>query len=61
MSKTYEDELYCDHCEEDTIQEVFDSEHERDSSNDWRICKKCRWRYSGWSGKWSPPSEEDED
>jgi hypothetical protein len=58
--KTYEDVEWCGHCEKDTKQTIHDSGHERDSSNDWRICHECLWHYSGWSGEWSPPCDTDE-
>lgn len=45
MSREYIDELWCPHCEEYTEQEVYDSEHERDSSHDRQLCLKCGSNY----------------
>lgn len=50
-----DDVHYCDHCERDTPHDAHDSGHERDSSGDWRECLVCRWRYSGLTGRYSPP------
>lgn len=59
-SKTYKDELYCDVCDKDTQQEVFESGHERDSSGDWQRCLECgAYRY-GLSGSWDKYEEEPE-
>lgn len=55
MSKEYKDIMYCGHCGEDTEQTIFDSEHERDSSNDRQECHKCGWVRYGLSGTWEPP------
>lgn len=50
------DELrYCGHCQADTAQEVHDSNHERDSSGDWRRCTVCGWEYYGLTGRWHAP------
>lgn len=58
MPKEYVDTgWWCELCEEDTTQTIYDSEHERDSSNDWRICHKCKGRYSGHSGEWKQYEE----
>jgi len=55
MSKgqTYRDEMFCDHCNDDTEQIVHSEAHERDSSGDWQICTKCGWRLSGYSSEWN--------
>lgn len=55
----YQDEAFCDHCDEDTQQLIRDSQHERDSSGDYRKCLKCGWIYSGYSGEYSEPYTED--
>ncbi len=47
----YYDERYCENCEETTMQQCIDSEHERDSSGDWEKCLTCNWEYSGYTGK----------
>lgn len=52
MPKTYDDEDWCGICKADTIQTIHDSEHERDSSGDWRKCHKCGGTYSGMTGEW---------
>lgn len=52
--QTYRDEMYCDHCDDDTDQIVHSDGHERDSSGDWQICLKCGYRKSGWGGGWNP-------
>lgn len=46
--KEYFDEMWCPVCKKDTRQFIHDSEHERDSSNDWRICSGCCSRLDGW-------------
>lgn len=56
--ETYIDEGYCDICDDITEQEYHDSGHERDSSNDWRVCLKCGATYSGFTGDWTPKEEE---
>lgn len=50
---------YCQHCKADTLHEVDDSQHERDSSNDTRTCCICGWFYSGFTGKYSAPDTEE--
>lgn len=49
------DTRYCPNCDADTLQEVVDDTHERDSSGDYRECLTCRWVYTGTSGKYRPP------
>lgn len=46
------DELYCDNCKKDTMQYVFESGHERDSSNDRFECMDCRFIKHGLTGKY---------
>lgn len=43
MSKeqTYIDTKHCDHCDEETVHEIHNAGHERDSSNDWEKCLAC--------------------
>ena len=53
-----QDVRYCQHCEEDTTHNCCDSNHERDSSGNWRKCLKCGWEYSGMTGRYHLPSEE---
>lgn len=53
----YEDEAYCDHCDDDTPHKFYDSGHERDSSNDRRTCLKCGWIHSGLTGEYTPPTD----
>jgi transcriptional regulator NrdR family protein len=50
--KFFKDIDYCPICDEDTEQEIVDSEHERDSSQDSQKCLKCGAKYSGFTGKW---------
>ena len=57
--KPYIDELYCGHCDKDTKQEVTESGHERDSSNDRFICLECGFVKHGLSGDWSEPYTDD--
>jgi len=54
MSKEYQDEEYCSICKKYTLQTIYASEHERDSSGDWQECLECGAYYSGYSGKWIP-------
>ncbi len=56
--KTYTDTGWCPNCKADTMQTFIDAEHERDSSGDSQTCLTCKWRYSGFTGKWEPPYEE---
>jgi hypothetical protein len=60
MTKRYEDVRWCFRCQKDTLQEVTDSEHERDSSGDQQHCKECGWTYSGLTGKWHSPDFREE-
>ena len=39
--RTYEMELFCDLCDKDTMHKVYETGHERDSSNDWSECLEC--------------------
>lgn len=55
--KDYKDEAYCDHCEKDTEHQIHESGHERDMSNDSRVCLVCGWRWSGMTGEYEPPWE----
>jgi hypothetical protein len=55
MSRSYIDTFFCEICEEDTVHSVYDAEHERDSSNDYRICRCCGSRWSGYTGEYEPP------
>lgn len=59
--KEYKDELYCDHCNDDTQHRIVDSEHERDSSNDYFECLKCGWWYFGMCFELSPPLNDDDE
>ena len=45
-------ELYCGNCDKDTKQKVFDSGHERDSSNDRFECTECGFVKYGLTGQW---------
>lgn len=45
-------ELYCGNCYKDTKQKVFDSGHERDSSNDRFECTECGFVKYGLTGEW---------
>jgi len=41
---TYLDnEVYCEKCDKDTMHEIYDAGHERDSSNDHSYCLVCGW------------------
>lgn len=55
-SRTYKDTNYCGICGKDTMQEIHDSGHERDSSGDSQRCLECGAYYSGLTGEW----QEDE-
>jgi len=56
--KPYIDELYCGHCEKDTKQEIHETGHDRDSSNDMFICLECGYVKFGLSGEWCEPYNE---
>lgn len=51
----YQDEMFCRHCDKDTQHKIHDTDHERDSSGDWRECLVCHWTKSG-HGEYEPPS-----
>lgn len=53
----YQDERHCGHCQADTLHECRDSEHERDSSDDFQRCTVCRWYKTGHSRTYEPPIE----
>lgn len=57
-NKTYIEELWCPICDKFTKQEIYDSGHERDSSNDSQTCLDCGAYYSGFTGEWIPKEEE---
>ncbi len=59
MPEPREDERFCTHCDKDTRQLCEDSDHERDSSQDYRKCLECGWTYSGFTGKYEPPVKEE--
>jgi hypothetical protein len=44
----YYDKRYCPNCKRDTLQQCRDSDHERDSSNDFQECLYCGWERSGY-------------
>ena len=56
----YIDTRYCGVCEKDTKQTRIDSEHERDSSADYGYCHECGSVYSGYTGKWRKPTNQEE-
>lgn len=58
--KEYEDEGYCAICGEWTPQTIHPSSHERDSSDEWKVCHKCGGTYSGYDGYWEPKKKDDE-
>lgn len=57
-SRMVVEDCFCDHCKRSTPHEIIDSGHERDSSYDRRICLRCRWAWTGMTGKYEPPYEE---
>lgn len=61
MERDYDDEWFCDRCQQDTPHRVHESGHDRDMSNDWRECTVCRWRWSGLTGEYHPPIEVEND
>ena len=53
---TYQDERWCPKCQAYTQHQCVDGNHERDSSNDYQECTKCRWwGTGGWSANYEPP------
>lgn len=58
MSDTYEDERWCNHCGKYTNHNCRDSNHERDSSEDYEECKDCGYWMTGFNLKQSPPWED---
>lgn len=57
MTKVYKDERYCDHCEKDTQHGCVDSQHERDSSQDYQECNECGWYMYGLTGEYQEPTD----
>ena len=60
MIRTYIDILYCSHCDKDTKQEVYETGHERDASQDRFKCLECNYTKYGLSGEYEL-YEDDED
>lgn len=58
--ETTVEECWCGNCKCDTMQQVYCAEHERDSSGDWQRCLVCRWRRSGLTGNFEPPTGIDD-
>lgn len=56
--REYTNTEHCPNCNMDTLHNIIDSQHERDSSRDNRTCKRCGWRYSGLTGEYAAPSNE---
>lgn len=54
--KNREEQFFCENCKADTLHFVIDSDHERDSSGDYRKCLTCHWTYTGLEGEYLPPS-----
>lgn len=52
MTKEYNDTEFCEHCKKDTMHLIYESGHERDSSNDWRQCLTCHWTWNGFDNKY---------
>ena len=57
MNEWYEDECFCDHCNADTRHKFKDSDHERDSSGNYRECLTCGWWRTGMDDTYYPPLE----
>lgn len=55
----YNDEMFCDHCEKDTIHLIRYSGHERDSSGDYFECLTCHWWRTGATDELNPPYSKD--
>jgi transcriptional regulator NrdR family protein len=47
------DTLYCPFCKKETVQDIDDQGHERDSSYDSRKCTVCGAHWMGLTGKYS--------
>lgn len=60
MGENYETTRFCDHCDKDTLHKCRDSQHERDSSQDYQECLECGWFMTGYTGKYEPPFNEPE-
>ncbi len=48
-----QDEHFCPNCKRETMHDCRYSTHERDSSADRMTCQVCKWRYSGYTGKYN--------
>lgn len=60
-SPDYEvDEMWCGHCDNDTIHICRYDTHERDSTQNFFVCTECRWAYHGLSGKYDKPDDYSE-
>lgn len=53
----YIDELYCDNCDKDTTQKIYESGHERDSSQDMFVCLECGFTCYGLTGEYEDYSK----
>ena len=58
LMRTYIWEHECPNCDAPTLHECYDDPHERDSSGSWRECTVCKWRWSGLSDEYHPPSAD---
>jgi hypothetical protein len=58
MGEMFHYTLYCPHCDERTLQHVYQSDLTRNGMDDWQECSVCHWRYSGLTGRWEAPRED---
>jgi hypothetical protein len=58
--REYTTNRWCPTCDDYTLQECRDSEHERDSSQDYQKCLTCGSEYSGYTGEWTAPEQRSE-
>lgn len=51
----WEDTAHCDHCGYETLHGYYVSNHERDSSQNYRECRTCRWVLHDHGSSYEPP------
>lgn len=55
MSREYVEDRECVECGRETPHDVYDAEHERDSSNNSAFCKVCGTMTDGWGDSTTSP------
>ena len=56
--ETFQMETFCDHCQKDTMHDMYCAGHERDSSGDIQTCTECNWWKSGMCDEYNSPIQD---